>query len=412
MHQTISGETLNIKILNRKHIDEFLKESKDQLNKIQKEKSKCLYDKNKIINDSSLNYLNIDSNQEYIKDIIRKEYDVCESIYPFLGDILINVFFDKLKNQKNKKFFLFNKKEQMKFIKTLKHQSVISIANYIFENASLDYNIFINKYKGNDIIVEKKENIQFNFDFDYDYFKRKGKIKLKNYNFILIEGMIDTMGEIHHLLYHASINKEPYVVFCLGVNQEVKNNIILNNEKGITKVYIIDITSSEKTLNILNDIALVHKSGIVSAFKGETISQEIKKGIKVGKEISIDSNKISIKPLCSKVDLNVHKQFLIRRINESSNDENKKILEERYKNVSNKSIEIFLPDFVLADNSFQREIDYLFRFFSNVKLPMQKIFLDEKFYYIPKCFVEIVEKKSKNLKKMFNNIEKLIVFNH
>ena len=63
----------------------------------------------------------------------------------------------------------------------------------------MEYCININETKNNQIIIEKKNNIFFNAEYDFDFFKEGQEIK--NYNYILIEGIIDTVGEIHHLLY-------------------------------------------------------------------------------------------------------------------------------------------------------------------------------------------------------------------
>ena len=195
------------------------------------------------------------------------------------------------------------------------------------------------------------------------------------------------------------------------MSQEVKQTIMTNNSKRITNVYPIDITSSEKTLNILNDIALIHSSDIISALKGQTISQEIKKGLSRGKEIIVSKNSLIIEPLCSNHSIQTHKNFLIKRAQESSNNENKKLIQQRYKNLNSKSIEIILPEILLSENYIKRELDYLFRFLCNLKYSMCKVNIgQEKCYYIPHCFIRIAEQKSKNLKKMFNNVEKLIVF--
>ena len=159
MHQIISGETHSIKVLDRSCIDNFLNKNKEFFSKIKKQNTNCLYKNKKVINDTVLNYLNTESNNEYIKNIIRKEFDICESIYPYLGDVLVNLIFDQMNLSTNKNFFLFTKKHQNKLIKSLNNESISSIGEYIFNCASLDYNIFINSYKGKDIIVQKKENI-------------------------------------------------------------------------------------------------------------------------------------------------------------------------------------------------------------------------------------------------------------
>ena len=59
--------------------------------------------------------------------------------------------------------------------------------------------------------------------------------KLDENSGVLVEGFIETEGEIHHLMHKASITKEPYVVFCTGMSTSVKMLILENNKRNITE---------------------------------------------------------------------------------------------------------------------------------------------------------------------------------
>ena len=56
------------------------------------------------------------------------------------------------------------------------------------------------------------------------------------------------------------------------MSPEVKHNIIQNNSQGRTEVFPVVISFDENTINILNDLAIVHNSGVVSSKLGQTIS--------------------------------------------------------------------------------------------------------------------------------------------
>ena len=118
MHQTISGETHKTQVLERKRIVEFLENNQNIFNSFFQDKNNTLYQNKKIINDHVLNYLNVNDDIDFLKDVIRKEFDECEKIYPYLGDVFINYFFGKLKKKSNV-FFKFNKQIEKKFINSI-----------------------------------------------------------------------------------------------------------------------------------------------------------------------------------------------------------------------------------------------------------------------------------------------------
>jgi hypothetical protein len=329
MRQIISGETPKVKIINRKSVDNFLDENKKLFEKLSNDNINCLYESHKIVNDPVLNYLNVtceNQSQKELKKLIRREFDVCEKIYPYLGDLFVNLFFDNF-SIKNKTSFKFTRQKESTFLSTITHDLVKKIANIFFKDLSLEYFISVEKEKIDEIVMVKKTDLVFDLEFDTSYIEKYGSLVFEEYNFIIIDGMIDSIGEIHHLLHAASENKEPYVIFCYGINPEVKHTIITNNNRGITKVFPIDITVNESSLNILNDIAIISNDEVISATKGQTISQAVRNKLKKGKRIKIEKNRFTLKQLCSNQVLKNHRKFLYKRIDETDNDTNKAYLE-------------------------------------------------------------------------------------
>jgi len=413
MRQIISGETPKVKIINRKSVDNFLDENKKLFEKLSTDNINCLYESHKIVNDPVLNYLNVtceNQSQKELKKLIRREFDVCEKIYPYLGDLFVNLFFDNF-SIKNKTSFKFTKQKEATFLSTITHDLVRKIANIFFKDLSLEYFISVEKEKIDEIVMVKKTDLVFDLEFDSAYIEKYGSLVFEEYNFIIIDGMIDSIGEIHHLLHAASENKEPYVIFCYGINPEVKHTIITNNNRGITKVFPIDIIVNESSLNILNDIATISNDEIISATKGQTISQAVRNKLKKGKRIKIEKNRFTLKQLCSNQVLKNHRKFLYKRIDETDNDTNKSYLEKRYKRINTKAVSIHIPETLYTNNHFIRELDYFLRFLSNINKKMVKYrnINNKKFYYVPSVYIELIKEKKNMLNNMFENIEKLIV---
>lgn len=411
MQAIISGETPNKKIdvYTGNYINDFLENEKKIFDSFSKKH--CLYQNKFSIIDSSLNYLNVIPTKKIdipLKSLLLKEFNECDKLYPYLGDLFLESFFNNNKSSKNK-FFKFNKSYQQKFIDSIDDINVKNIILWLINNISIERNISILENNDeNDITLEVLEDFIFNINYDFDFFKKNRGIKIKDYRFLIIDGYIESVGEIHHLLENANTTKEPHVIFCHGISNDVKYNIIRNNAEGRIQVLPVSIDYNENTINFLNDLAVLHNSDVVSSKLGQTISQESRKQLSLGKSITFNNNQLVIKSVVSEDKIRLHRNFLKKRIDEAKlkSDINIEVLEKRLKSFSSKLIKIYIPTNLLRDKKFTRELDYSLRVISSFSdnLSFKKNKFKEN-YIIPKKFLKIVEDKIESLKFIFENIE-------
>ena len=410
MRQTISGETLKKEVYNRDFVDSFLKQTLADYNNISASVN-CLYPSTKIISEVALNYLNKNNGDhrfQELKSLIRNEFDECEKTYPFLGDLFVKSFFKDF-NEKNFEYFLFNKSMCKDFRESLTYESNKKLVDFIFQNTSLENLVEVNQTKLDNIVFEKKEDVFFKFDYDTDFLGSKNTHTMMNYRFVVIDGYIESVSEIHHLLFKASETKEPYVLFCFGISEEVKRTIIKNNSMGRTEVFPVSISFNEGTINILSDLAVVHKSGVVSASLGQTISQEVSKELPAGKKITLNRSGVVIDPVCTHKDIMSHKLYLQDKLNNQTHEETKSLIQDRIRNINSKTIKIYIPDYLFKNNTFIRELDYVLRFIKNIGKKMAKIQKEDKtFYYVPVHCIDLLDRKTKSLNNVFENIENLV----
>lgn len=414
MHQITSGETpKKTKVLNRNIVDNFIEKEKEIFDKID---SNCLYETGELINNQVLSYLNTKPDNlpcQLIKNILLNEHFQLEKIYPFLGDFLLNEFFgDKTTLTKNKiKAFKLNKSHNYKFLKELNYEVNRTICKLFFENCSLNYMVDVNFSKSKEVIFEKSKENTFNLPFDYDFYKDKQIHQMFDYKVVIIDGVIQHVSEIHHLLYDSAENKTRYAIFCYGVSEEVKQTIINNNKREITKIFPICLDFDEKSLNVLNDIAVLHGVDVISSNKGQTISTEINKLKIIGDNLKIKDNAFYFKPVNKEENINAHKRFLNKKIKSASVSDVKDILIGRYKRLFGKKITLLLPDYLKKDLMFTRELDYVLRFFSNQNkfFVTKRISKNQKKIYFPLQYLRLIKNKKESLDKTFNNLEKIIV---
>lgn len=413
MHQIISGEIhKKNKISNKENFKNFFEDQKKIFNKINEN---CLYQTLDLIKSNSLNYLNfLEKNEEYkiLKGIIEHEYIQLEKLYPYLGDLFLLNLFDNKNLNKNFKKKILNKRISKKLINNFDYSINKSLFESLFKNFSLEYFIDINYQKDLEfpILIKNNENY-FNLFFENDYYLNQKEKIITNYKIVILDGIIENVSEIHHLLYDSAENKIPYVIFCYGVSPEVKHNIIINNKKEITKVYPISFNFNEESLNILNDIAVLHNSEIITANKGQSIATEIRNLKCVGKKINIQKNYFSFEPICSTFQLESHRKFLNKRIQETKIEDNKNFLIKRYKRLFSKNLKIILSESLKKDSDFNRELNYGINLLSNASNPIVciKKVGNKKNIYFPLHFLKIVKNKKESLKNLLNDIEKIII---
>lgn len=416
MQQTTYGEIPKKKktaVFDRNLVEKFLESNKNNFKSVENCRN-FLYSKgNVLIKDPVANYLNLSTDSRLdkeLKNILSNEYLKLEKLYPNLGSFFLTSFFDA-NFDISEENYLLHRDNLADFFKTLKNSHVKKILNFLIENSSLEYNVEIKSTATNQITFSKSKNINFRIDYDSSYLGMKNAHEIKNFKYIIIDGQIESIGEIYHLLYKAAETKIPYVIFCFGLSSEVKDVILQNNSKGITEIFPVTLKFDENTINILSDLSAVLGSDVVTAQKGQTISQEIKKELKTGKYIRFDRKGFVIHPSVSEERINKHRKFLEKRIENSSNEKNRELLVYRKRRMSSKSTKIFIPDILLKDPSFSSELDYGLRYFSNATRIMKKITTSQNdTYFIPKDYIKPIYAKIESMKNIYENIDKVLLW--
>lgn len=413
MHQTTCGETHKIEIFDRSNVLSFLDKEKETFDHY-KENRYCIYSDKRVIDNPTINYLNEFFSKKFflpdfqLKSILRKEFDDCEKLYPFLGEIFLNLFFDKTVLNK-KDLYLFNRESSEHFLSTSKDKNAENIVRWILENSSTDRLVDISESYTQDISIKKEDDIFLRLEYDTSFLGSKKSLEMKSYRFAIIDGYIESVSEIHHMLHFAAQNKEPHVLFCFGMSDEVKNVIIQNNSKKITQIFPVSMKVNEDTINIMNDIALLHNSDIISSLKGQTISQEMRKELKTGNTITFTREGFKITPVADKKDIDTHIRFLKDRIKNSPPDANISLIENRIKNLNSKVLKIFIPKDLKLDVNFNRELDYLLRMIESSTRGYVKVNIDGRNIMIPSALYSYVSKKVNTTKDMFYNIDKILI---
>lgn len=88
----------------------------------------------------------------------------------------------------------------------------------------------------------------------------------------VIDGFIENVSEIHHVLEAASSRKQAVVLIARNFSDDVKNTLSVNYNRGTLKVLPYTVQFDLDGANVLVDIAIVTGCDLVSSLKGDLIS--------------------------------------------------------------------------------------------------------------------------------------------
>jgi len=259
-----------------------------------------------LVKSNHLNFFNFE-NRDSIKSIIDYEILQVYSMHPKSAELLVDWIVDyftinqtdfdkrKIKNFISKRMRKyennirrFDRSDDLLFESNDKKINLIF--NKIIENADADDVIFVEKSTRSKTVIKKTNQVNFLIEFDHDFLLGKNSIEREDYNYIIIDGFIDKVSEIYHLLEQANQSQESYIIFCKGMSDEVKSVIIKNLMRKTIDVMPVSLKINEENVNVLNDIASCHDNDIISSFKGDTVSAAVRRELNKGKYIKISKN--------------------------------------------------------------------------------------------------------------------------
>lgn len=164
-------------------------------------------------------------------------------------------------------------------------------------------------------MIKKSSNTRSSIEYSEGYkFKIKSLIdfkktfEIKNSYVICIDGYIENISEIHHLLEFLSDDLDNCLLFCRGMSEDVKHTIKVNLDRGTINLFPYLVPFDVEFCNTLVDIAVVAGGDVISTTKGQLISAiNINNLVKIdncecSKESLVLSNKLTKSSVARHVD--------------------------------------------------------------------------------------------------------------
>jgi len=166
-----------------------------------------------------------------------------------------------------------------------RQSDVFTVTKNVCENEDLR-NAILNAallagYEGNISMEDSKQlkymvELKYGYDFHlrpFNFFlPDSGVWENENVLVLLMDGMIEQVSEMEHLLVKSAETKRPMAIIAQGFSEEVVATLKANQDRGIFNIIPIRLQPDLEGLNILNDIASVVGGDVLSSLKGEQLT--------------------------------------------------------------------------------------------------------------------------------------------
>jgi chaperonin GroEL (HSP60 family) len=138
--------------------------------------------------------------------------------------------------------------------------------------AGSDCKIFIEPSTTGTNTVELLMGHMFNIGANASFLKN-GRWFASDVKLALIDGTIENVSEIDHMLQRSHELKRPMVIMARGFSRDVISTLNVNYARKTLNVVPVVVEFGLETANVLIDVAMVAGCDVVSSLKGDVISQ-------------------------------------------------------------------------------------------------------------------------------------------
>jgi len=209
-------------------------------------------------------------------------------------------------------------------------------------------------------VISRKLGYSFN-ELNIDpRFYAKGFWTKKNGRIILIDGVIESVSEIHKLLDDLSKSRQPAMIFCIDALPDVCETLAKNFESGNLDVILVKIPVTEIHVNTLVDLGVIMNTHPTSATQGETISLGCSRQNKTVSRLTLAKGQVIIEDEENNDLVKNHLNDLKKRLDDKP--DHAIILEPRIQRLRGAAIQIDVGiDDLKNDPSVVEKLDRFFR---------------------------------------------------
>lgn len=257
------------------------------------------------------------------------------------------------------KFYKKNLRQSLSSLRD--YPEALSIAKEIISSSGRS-NISIEKSNYENTRIKTTMGATFDTLCPSPMFEKQKEMHRKDVNVFIVDGIVESVSEIHTILEKASETKEPYLIVARSFLPDVITTIMFNVLRGTIDVFPVSTNINEHTFNVFTDMGVVCNSRVVTHLEGDTISQGSKRDLSKVKSVKVTQNSLQIFNPDTAMFVKSHVNNLKIRESKTSSETESEILSDRIRRLSQNMtyVEIGVSH-VSSDPAIVERLDKFFR---------------------------------------------------
>lgn len=213
------------------------------------------------------------------------------------------------------------------------------------ELAGLEGKVFVENGKQPNYVVSATTGYNFRINPYKFLLDSNGSWERSKCRLLIVDGLIEKVSEIDHILHKLYETKEPFAFVAHGFSEEVIATLKANQERKNFDALAVRIPSDIEALNMMNDIAVVSGTSPISSLKGELLCFVKYEELPVVDSLHCNAKELNIQNTSSASAVNEHIKHLLSKRNENFAVEDiQNIIDRRLKSLVSSTVTIHLKD--------------------------------------------------------------------
>ncbi len=159
------------------------------------------------------------------------------------------------------------------------HSNIISVIKKVIEEESPNSEIIVEKGFLDETSSVKYDGHFLKIEIPQIANSMEKSWVRNNPDVVLVDGFIESVSQIHHILSIYSQSSKPLLLLCRKASEEVSKTIFHNFHRGTLDVILIEVDFDLNYINIFEDFRAIYGCEVVDINMGDTLSSNLEKNI-------------------------------------------------------------------------------------------------------------------------------------
>lgn len=215
---------------------------------------------------------------------------------------------------------------------------MLSLFKDVLQISGIEGKVVFESSPNDNTVVELTNGFNFRVEFPFQVSLQKKDVRV-----LIIDGNIESVGEIHNVLQRSLEMKDTLVIVARGFHPDVVNTLKVNFHRQTLSVIPVVVKYDFDGINEINDIAITSCSDVISSMKGQLISAIKYDEIKIVPYVECQGKILTIVNNSAIKSAEIQVKSLVEKRYEASVDQLASSIDERIKSLTPNCVRVKIP---------------------------------------------------------------------